>query len=146
MTALLSTPTLTCPCGPCASRTAASSGLVLSAGVLFTGWSLALTKKVICMHSMAAAWTQVSLQSIIMDIGPSRDRSEPGSPASMSADFTAAPPAFNPAAFLGAGSSVSSTEHAGQAPQVVTLPMLLRHTRITPPCHAAPCSMLMTFG
>jgi hypothetical protein len=96
---------------------------VLSAGVLPKGWFLALTKKVICMQLRIAAWTQVSLQSIIMDIGPSRDRSEPGSPASMSVDSPSAPPAFNPAAFLGAGSYVSSTEHAGQAPQVIALPM-----------------------
>jgi len=65
------------------------------------------------MMAKAAVYMQVSLQSIIMDIG----HSDPGSPASMSVDFASAAPGLNPAAFL-AGSSVSSTEQSYHVPQV----------------------------
>ena len=57
---------------------------------------------------------QVSLQSMIMDIGPS----EPGSPASMSFDYPSAAPSLSSAAAFLNGSSVSSTE---QPPQVCHL-------------------------
>ena len=57
---------------------------------------------------------QVSMQSIIMDIGPS----EPSSPASMSVDCVPAHPGLHPAAALLAGSCVSSTQLPASAPQV----------------------------
>ena len=71
-------------------------------------------KWLLAMQDERIFCVQVSMQSIIMDIGPS----EPSSPASMSVDCVPAHPGLHPAAALLSGSCVSSTELPASAPQV----------------------------
>ena len=71
-------------------------------------------KWLLAMQHEQDSCVQVSMQSIIMDIGPS----EPSSPASMSVECVPAHPGLHPAAALLSGSCVSSTELPASVPQV----------------------------